>query len=510
MNFCFLHKKILALCLCCLLLASCMHSDYDCPITPNGSDTSVYLSLQINTGNDNTRANPNGGEDGDGTENGFKNENKIEKLAMLFFEAKDITGVDDMNNPKNITIYKEYCDNPIIINQIDGATDWTTRPIELKTLNPNEEYYMVVVANAYKFDIDKIGTLEDLQDFVFTGNHWQEADKVANNSGFVMTSRFKSTTDMTAAKVTLNYNTYDDPAEASASLERLAARVDIIPTTDTNGAKWDSRGYYKFPVRPTSGTSKDSVYLYGIELINKYNQGSYLLKHIAEATSTNRYIDYDKIKRIGREEPLSGIQQNYVVDPNTENKTGEKYPTWYSNYYSNFSDWKPVKEVGINDFYVLDYTQENTMSREFYLERHYITALNLACVYVPEGFTLGATFYGYKENRYKTLQDVVQAVNNDAQAVIVDEFTVLQRDDVTTYEDGKCYYTYYIRHSEDDSIDGIMKYGIVRNNIYRITINSFKGMGSDEKNDPIPITKNVEFTIWVKPWIVIENDEIIL
>ena len=344
MNFCSLHKNILALSLCCLLFTNCIHENYDCPTTPDGSDVSVYLSLQINTGIDNTRANPNGGENGDGAEDGSKNENKIDKLVLLFFESKNITGVDDMSNPQSITIYKEFCYDPIIINQIDGATDWTTRPIELKTLNPNEEYYMVVVANAYKFDIDKIETLEDLQHFIFTGNHWQGANNVTDNSGFVMTSRFKNITDMANAKVKLNYNNFDNPAQASASLERLAARVDIIPTTDTNGAKWDSKGYYKFPVKPTTGTSKDSIYLYAIQLINKYNQGSYLLKHIASATATDKYINYSDIKRIGSEEPLSGIQQNYVIDPNTRNKTGEKYPTWYSNYYSNFSEWKSVKE----------------------------------------------------------------------------------------------------------------------------------------------------------------------
>ena len=79
-------------------------------------------------------------------------------------------------------------------------------------------------------------------------------------------------------------------------------------------------------------------------------------------------------------------------------------------------------------------------------------------------------------------------------------------------ENGKCNFTYYIRHSEKNKAteDGIMKYGIVRNNIYRVTINSFSGIGSEDKYDPIPITKNVEFTIWVVPWNVIENPEIIL
>ena len=106
---------------------------------------------------------------------------------------------------------------------------------------------------------------------------------------------------------------------------------------------------------------------------------------------------------------------------------------------------------------------------------------------------------------------LVAAVNSTLTPEMqVDEVTVFQRPDVVIYDKGECYFTYYIRHSEDDTIDGIMKHGIVRNNIYRITINSFKGLGSEDKYDPVPITKNVEFTIWVVPWNVIQNPEIIL
>ena len=312
---------------------------------------------------------------------------------------------------------------------------------------------------------------------------------------------------MGQALVTLNDgNTYDNPAVATAYLERLAARVDIIPKVAYVKPETGD-GYYEYPITLESGTSEDKIRLYGIQLINKYNQGSYLLKHIADADASNKYIDYSSIKRIGTEllTNPSGSQTNYVVDPNTKNKTGTKQSTWYDNYYNTTFDWKPVVEKTIGDYFILDYTRENTMSRQFYLDRHYITALNLKCVYVPKGFIAGQTFYEYAGYLLQTEQEVADKIGGGITAE-----DAVKRGDVITYPDGKCYYTYYIRHSEDGTDDGVMKYGLVRNNIYCITINSFKGLGSEDRNDPIPITKNVDFTINVVRWNVIKNEDIIL
>ena len=504
MNFCSLHKFALILSICCLALIGCNSSE-EYTTTPNG-DVAVYLSLQINTGVEGTRANLNGGEEGNGTIAGNDNENKIDKLVMLFFDAdKAPNGIDDTN--VDTPVYKEFCENPILINQSGNAANWTTRPIELKSLLAGKEYYMVVIANAYHFQFNDITKLGELQEFVISGDLWKTGATIEANSGFVMTSRFKSNTEMGQALVTLNDgNTYDNPAVATAYLERLAARVDIIPKVAYVKPETGD-GYYEYPITLESGTSEDKIRLYGIQLINKYNQGSYLLKHIADADASNKYIDYSSIKRIGTEllTNPSGSQTNYVVDPNTKNKTGTKQSTWYDNYYNTTFDWKPVVEKTIGDYFILDYTRENTMSRQFYLDRHYITALNLKCVYVPKGFIAGQTFYEYAGYLLQTEQEVADKIGGGITAE-----DAVKRGDVITYPDGKCYYTYYIRHSEDGTDDGVMKYGLVRNNIYCITINSFKGLGSEDRNDPIPITKNVDFTINVVRWNVIKNEDIIL
>ncbi len=489
--------------LMCCLSCSDSHSD---EMGESVRTASVYISLQIDTTGDETRAaGPSGGETGDGTEDGINNENKIERLVLFFFRADLAASINDRSNAENVPVIREFCENLSIINQ-SGATQWKTQPIELKNLEAGYEYYMAAVANAYHFQFDDIRTLKDLQDYEFTDKHWEADEDIAKFSRFVMSSRYRTADDMNAGKVWVGFgNDYNNPATATVYMQRLAARIDIIPISNNN-ATWNDSGYYQYTPTETS----DRVRLEGIQLINKFNLGSYLLKHIAPATGTGE-INYGAVSLIDQEEAANRVQTNYVVDLRTALKTGIKYPEWYDNYYINTFDWKPMVKCTNNASYILDYTMENTLSKQYHDEKHYVTALHLRCVYVPQGFTPGKTFYQYKDRLYPDLASLVVAVKADNPTENITEANVTERGEVSIYEDGICYYIYYIRHSDyNNDEDGIMKYGIVRNNIYRVTINSFSGLGSNDKFTPVPITKNVEFSIYVVPWNVIQNPEIIL
>ena len=82
------------------------------------------------------------------------------------------------------------------------------------------------------------------------------------------------------------------------------------------------------------------------------------------------------------------------------------------------------------------------------------------------------------------------------------------------YTDGVCYYRYYIRHSNDNILGVVskMEYGIVRNNIYRLVINSFQKIG-----DPTPVPNNLtdmdeylRIHLYVQPWELRVHPEIIM
>ena len=89
---------------------------------------------------------------------------------------------------------------------------------------------------------------------------------------------------------------------------------------------------------------------------------------------------------------------------------------------------------------------------------------------------------------------------------------------VNRYIDGVCYYPFWIRHANNDkaSVMGVMEFGIVRNNIYDITVEGINGFGlsGTDKPDPtIPDEEDSYFmkvNLFVRDWVVRSNSGIIL
>ena len=57
-----------------------------------------------------------------------------------------------------------------------------------------------------------------------------------------------------------------------------------------------------------------------------------------------------------------------------------------------------------------------------------------------------------------------------------------------------------------------MEYGIVRNNIYRLAINSFQQIGdtNPQPSDPIVMNEYLTIILYVEPWEVRTHPEIIM
>lgn len=78
----------------------------------------------------------------------------------------------------------------------------------------------------------------------------------------------------------------------------------------------------------------------------------------------------------------------------------------------------------------------------------------------------------------------------------------LQRYGTRTYEDATCYYTWWVRHSNDnDDAKGIMEYAIVRNNIYKLTVESIYSLG-----DPVPGDKGLRVNVYVNNWLLLDPE----
>lgn len=89
---------------------------------------------------------------------------------------------------------------------------------------------------------------------------------------------------------------------------------------------------------------------------------------------------------------------------------------------------------------------------------------------------------------------------------------------VKPYENGTCYYLYWIRHENNgkNNVMGPMEFAIVRNNIYDLSVSQISGLGLSEAEVPNPETPDedgdakINVVVKVKNWVVRKNTDIIL
>lgn len=101
------------------------------------------------------------------------------------------------------------------------------------------------------------------------------------------------------------------------------------------------------------------------------------------------------------------------------------------------------------------------------------------------------------------------SLNNGVYSVTLDQNGIvtriaLQPYETRTYEDATCYYTWWVRHSNDndDTKKGIMEYAIVRNNIYKLTVNSIYSLGG-----PVPgEDENIILDVYVNDWLLLDPE----
>ena len=83
--------------------------------------------------------------------------------------------------------------------------------------------------------------------------------------------------------------------------------------------------------------------------------------------------------------------------------------------------------------------------------------------------------------------------NVETRAALYDSSEGLLR----TYYNSQCYYIWWLRHSNDgnDETNGVMEYAIVRNNIYKVSVNSIYSLGGD-----IPDNEQLDARVYVNKW----------
>ena len=253
----------------------------------------VTLSLSMDNVAPGTRANPTGGEAGDGYERGQSYENVVSSAVAFFFRDSGVnapagTRIDGVAEFSQFSTPEDGDNNPV--DKI-----YTTQPQQVDL--ENGEYHVIVVANPgdQKWWNGTTLTLGGVRDHIYKEAWKVDAD--GNYSNFLMASADDATLNLTPDA------TQQAPAEVAVNVERVAARIDYNA---------DEQGYECTDSAYTGAT----VQITGAAIVNNLTAGSYLLKRVADdATGTNMIY-------LGDETAGSdGVPTNYVIDPWTVAKT---------------------------------------------------------------------------------------------------------------------------------------------------------------------------------------------
>lgn len=422
------------------LLPACELIHDDLPDT-KAEGAPVYIRLTISTGGEmGTKANPTGGEDGDGWQDGIESENAVNDVTLFFFPISvDIDG-EATTTVTSLSFTKEDLTGPF--NGTDRVDKYYTVTKEVEGLT-EDDYNVLAVVNADKLLAD-ITTLGDLRDHIIESS-------VSTPNNFMMSSERLATVEK------IQGTSEHNPAHVDIYVERLAARVDYkLDASKLTDGKFTAEG--------------GSVEILGASLVNDLKKGEYLFKRVHEtapdATSGWEYL--------GIEDPEEGgVATNWVVDayPMTE-KTADYFAHPYNP--EKFGDLSFVEETEDSEWTFLGYTLENTNPSEADKEK-YTTGVVFKAKFTPTGTDVtdaDGSFYYLNGKFYKDIEAIKKANPN---------MTDLTEDNyasrgISFYEGGICYYPWWILHSNNADGTDIMRYAIVRNNLYLLTVTSVAGL----------------------------------
>ena len=413
--------------------------------------TNGYISVSISAnGNyEHTRAaGPMGGEDAAGPMGG-EDGNGREDAFENEYQINNLTVLvysGDISSSDATIIKACYFPYPLG-TYVDGESPvqkvYTfTQPIDnLEGIDENTSYHLIAVCNA--------GDLSSLEGKTISSVRDQWITKVCSSerTDFVMSS------ENDGATITFDFSESNivEPSKPIV-VERLAARIDFETDKEYN----ETDEYYEYNVEGSSG---DRFLLRSIQVKNKLTSRTSLIKRVATDTD----IKSSSITYLGDEDAtVDGKATNYVLDPWTTGKTSPTMPEGLTYESTDFLSVQPV--IAGKNYFILDYTMENTL---------------------PVGAPLAtyATALVFKGDYYV-------ASNGETREGVE--------------------YTYYIRHSDpENAVDAggevhCMKYGIVRNTIYRVKITKVNPMDVSTENATLSLQ------IKVKNWKKTDHVEIVM
>lgn len=458
----------------------------------DSSRREAFFSLIVAAfdGNAGSRAvsSPTPGENGDGSLTGTADENAVADLNVFFFDAGDDgtgfrPGINaDAETAVATPVFTFYTDELTAVTLSDGTKGYTTGSRKVTEMDLELEigktYDVLVLANygqKYKPSDGSDLTLAALR----SSTIGMDIPLYSTTTGnLLMTSASAGDT------ITVKGNTAMNPTTVSVTLERLAARVDYRVQS----------GYLALGSAGADKGEYDKVAITHAVLCNNYTGQEYLFKCVSPRILSIR--DWNLMIPIYLGDEMTnanGIANNYVLTPDMTAgrfaedhfETATYYPYFSPNPDATYDYWQRLTPqnsdvTAYDQYYTLTYTRENTSRTEDLTD----LSKSAACVvfraeYTPYGMesSKDKTFYWYDNKAYATLEDITKA--NPELNGINDTEEDLKKHNIRKYPDGVCFYTYYIRHADDgdSKTESPMEHATVRNNVYRLDVQSIYGPG---------------------------------
>lgn len=546
----------------CLLMASlaagCAQEDIGTtPTGGGGMSASSYVSFSFASPQGApTRSNPTGGETGDGQEKGQANENEIKSAVAFFYQGSGTDGVNSSGTTPIMAVatfnVRSYTEPG---NGIDRTYTTAAKQVDLE----NGTYNVIVVANpGTDWWTGRSLKLADVRDYIQT-TAWTASG--SDYYDFVMTSAADAT-------LTLNSNPKDDPATAEVNVERMAARLDYKTTgtytcddpaysgatVEITGAALVNNltaGSYLLKRVADDVNGTNLSYLGDETADANYVATNYVLDPWTTNKSKDLYgewfgnISQDPNHWAAYVQPGTSVSDGWLrIGYTLENTTaadaaGSDYSTgvvfkakFHPQGVANYQNGATFFALGNRLFASMEDMMTYVYGADFSQFDNKIDACtDWAAVKNFAASLLDNDPSGYKSflQGQDEAQDLAQvkeslkwkaymlnkcgysaSLNNNVYSVTLDQNEdtstreALQPYGTRTYEDATCYYTWWVRHSNDndDTKKGIMEYAIVRNNIYKLTVNSIYSLGG-----PVPgEDENIILDVYVNDWLLLDPE----
>lgn len=393
----------------------------------------------------------------DTEEVGTTEENAVKEVTLLFFEetagTRTLKDIKTLNSGAFTKSTNTYTTNEafLVTKGTRYIYAFVNAQAKIKALNPSSDN------GAAWATVSGVGT-ESVAD-------------LSDATGFAMSNA------ETAPATSLTYTT---AKEAQASpitipVERSVAKVMYV------GDK------LAFDInRSGDGVKVGTVNLTDFTLVNG-NTKYYYLKRVGDATGANIMI--------GGAETAG----NYVIDPNFTTESGQTEADL---------TYKLTQTLAKDATF---YCQENTMSAAGQYNGATTGVMFKAKVKV-DGQAQDGTFYRYNGAIYATAEAVKKAANISSNPSTVEEWA---NNKVDYYAEGVCYYPYWIKHQDnnDPASMGIMEFGVVRNNVYKLSVSKINEIGApSDKIDPENPDESekvyLSVSVEIKPWTIRPNENI--